>query len=109
MKKEMKNMKEHCCQRMQQATNCTCTDHPVSHGCPDCLISYNAKFDEYGIIIHDGGSSVLTIEFCPWCGSKLPNSRRDEWFDDLEKIGITDPCEQTMPTEFLTDEWWRNK
>jgi hypothetical protein len=105
----MKSMKEHCCQRMEQAINCTCTDHPDGHECPDRLISYNEKFDEYGIIIHDGGSSVLTIEFCPWCGGKLPDSKRDEWFDELEKNGITDPQEQTVPAEYLTDKWYRSK
>ena len=31
----------------------------------------------YGLIIHDGGTSAVTIQFCPWCGSKLPASKRD--------------------------------
>lgn len=94
---------------MEEVVTNTCEDHTDRHECPDCLIDYNSKFDEYGIIIHDSGSSVLTIDFCPWCGSKLPESRRDEWFDELEKIGITDPQEQTIPTKFITDEWYRNK
>ena len=25
----------------------------------------------FGIPIHDGGSSVIKINFCPWCGTKL--------------------------------------
>ena len=25
----------------------------------------------FGIPIHDGGPSVVKINFCPWCGSKL--------------------------------------
>jgi hypothetical protein len=25
-------------------------------------------------MVHDGGSSVVEIAFCPWCGSKLPAS-----------------------------------
>lgn len=25
----------------------------------------------YGIPIHDGGTSVIVINFCPWCGEKL--------------------------------------
>ncbi len=25
----------------------------------------------YGIPIHDGGTSVIEISHCPWCGSKL--------------------------------------
>ncbi|WP_412762571.1 DUF6980 family protein [Priestia aryabhattai] len=26
---------------------------------------------EYGLIIHDGGSSIIGISFCLWCGKKL--------------------------------------
>jgi hypothetical protein len=29
------------------------------------------KDGTYGIPIHDGGSSVVKINYCPWCGSKL--------------------------------------
>ena len=25
-----------------------------------------------GIIIHDGGQSFIKINYCPWCGRKLP-------------------------------------
>lgn len=102
-------MNTHCCTRMEEAVTSACGNHADRHECPDCLIDYNCKFDEYGIIIHDGGSSVLTIDFCPWCGSKLPKSRRDEWFDELEKIGITDPQVQTVPTKHLTDDRYRSK
>jgi hypothetical protein len=47
----------------------------------DMLIVYVEKFNEYGLKICDGGSSNILIEFCPWCGEKLPNSKREEWFD----------------------------
>ncbi|MDF4223555.1 hypothetical protein PXC01_18305 [Maribacter sp. M208] len=31
------------------------------------------KWDDgtYGIPIHDGGSSIIEIKFCPWCGNEL--------------------------------------
>lgn len=29
------------------------------------------KDGTYGIPIHDGGSSIIEIAFCPWCGSEL--------------------------------------
>ena len=41
------------------------------------MLEYNERFDEYGLIIHDGGSSALLIQFCPWCGTKLPESKRN--------------------------------
>jgi hypothetical protein len=63
-------------------------------------------FDEYGIFIHDGGSSLTLINFCPWCGSKLPESKRDRWVEELEKLGFTDPfLRDDIPEEFKTDEW----
>ncbi|MEO5645497.1 MAG: hypothetical protein ABIQ40_01565 [Bacteroidia bacterium] len=27
----------------------------------------------FGIPIHDGGTSMVVINFCPWCGIKLSN------------------------------------
>lgn len=102
-----RNMDTHCCQSMKKAVS---SPHEGAdcHASPDCLIDYNCKFDEYGIVIHDGGSSVLTIEFCPWCGSKLPESRRDEWFEELERIGITDPQDKTIPAKYLSNEWYES-
>lgn len=63
------------------------------------------KFDEYGLKIRDGGSSSVKIEFCPWCGDRLPDSKRQRWFDEIEKLGI-DPWTQDVPDKFLTDEWF---
>ena len=48
----------------------SCDLHPDRFDCADALI---AMVDgEYGIIVHDGGSSIVRIAYCPWCGSKLP-------------------------------------
>jgi hypothetical protein len=33
---------------------------------PNNLITYVLDVDEYGIIIHGGGSSYMKIKFCPW-------------------------------------------
>lgn len=48
----------------------------------DTPIIHVKRFDEYGIKIWDGGSSFIQIEFCPWCGERLPESKRDQWFDN---------------------------
>jgi len=48
-----------------------CDQHPDRHDCPDALIHYSPELGEYGLYIHDGGSSIATIEFCPWCGADL--------------------------------------
>jgi hypothetical protein len=48
-----------------------CSDHEDRFECPDALVAYSGKLDQYGLIIHDGGGSVFAINFCPWCGTKL--------------------------------------
>ncbi|WP_434547977.1 DUF6980 family protein [Novosphingobium resinovorum] len=50
-----------------------CDDHEDRFDCPDSLIHYSYQADSYGLIIHDGGSSIIGISYCPWCGAKLPN------------------------------------
>jgi hypothetical protein len=74
---------------------------------PDVLLAYSEVFDDYGIIYHDGGESRQIINYCPWCGAKLPDSKRDRWFDELEKLGIDDPIEQEYPEKYKTSAWWK--
>ena len=69
--------------------------------------AYIAKFREYGIKYLDGGSSFQEILFCPFCGSELEPSLRDEWFDELEKLDIDSDDE--IPEVFQTDKWWKEK
>ncbi|WP_145751101.1 DUF6980 family protein [Nitrospirillum amazonense] len=63
-------MVHHCCDRMAGDLNRSCKVHADRSDCPDALI--NQVRGGYGIIVHDGGSSVVEIAFCPWCGTKLP-------------------------------------
>lgn len=37
--------------------------------CADCVI-YETE-GKFGIPVHDGGTSYITIKFCPWCGRRL--------------------------------------
>ena len=101
-------MTKHCCKQMDAVSSLNCEQHDDKYECPDVLISYIEKFDEYGIIIHDGGSSAITISYCPFCGTELPDSKRDLWFDLLEKQGFDDPYEQDIPLEFKTNAWHKN-
>jgi hypothetical protein len=55
------NPKEHCCKRMQVQVEYGCDVHQSQSECPDALITCRAKFDDYGIRVHDGGSSSITI------------------------------------------------
>jgi hypothetical protein len=90
----MSKQQVHCCEEM--------TRH-VSGG--EVAIVLNRRFREVGIRILDGGSSVQLISFCPWCGSKLPSSLREQWFDEIEALGV-DPATGPIPSKYQSDEWW---
>jgi len=98
-----------CCEKMKYFVNQKCNMHDDAFCCPDIIMFYEEKFDEYGIIIHDSGKSYIKIEFCPWCGKKLPDSKRDSWFIELEKQGIMNPFEEDIPEKFNSGAWWKNK
>jgi len=59
---------------MAQDQSRACPHHSQRHECPDALVAYSSRTDEYGLYIHDGGSSVMGIGFCPWCGTDLRRS-----------------------------------
>lgn len=68
---------KHCCDVMRSELGRTCAEHPEPFDCPDSTVYYSNEFGEYGILIHDGGSSYSVISYCPWCGEKLPESRQE--------------------------------
>ena len=107
-KKGNQMTKKHCCEDMNTKVNYVCKQHKNPFECPDCIIIYDAKFDEYGMIIHDGGSSSIGMSFCPWCGKKMPMSKRDLWFETLEKLGYDDPFEQDIPKEYQSNKWYNS-
>ena len=88
-------MGDHCCKMM--STN-------LETG--ETAIRYSPKFREYGIPVLDDGDSYIVIAHCPWCGSQLPTSLRDRWFEQLEKLGL-DIDDPRMPEALRTDEWWK--
>jgi hypothetical protein len=38
-------------------------------------ILYYPKPGDYGIPVLDGGTSYIVLDFCPWCGAKLPQAK----------------------------------
>ncbi len=71
-------MESHCCKDMRREVERVCLQHPNRFDCPDCLINYSPQYREYGLIVHDGGTSVIDIQYCPWCGKPLPESLREQ-------------------------------
>ena len=106
---ESMNQDRICCDTMRVQLTHKCERHPDPFDCPDVLVVYKAKFDEFGMPIHDGGRSVMSMRYCPWCGTQLAESKRDLWFDRLAGLGFDDPAQQPIPDEFCSDEWWRNR
>ena len=86
----------HCCERIRDAIEGE-----------EVAITYISKFRQYGIRILDGGTSSLTIDYCPWCGKKFLPNLRDRWFDELEHLGI-DPDRDSVPDEFTDERWYTN-
>jgi hypothetical protein len=66
-------------------------------------VQYDSRFDEYWVA---AGSARQCLFYCPWCGDRLPPSRRDQWFDVVEALGL-DPWQDEVPEEFRSDAWWR--
>src|SRR3954454_11418873 len=60
-----------CCESMLKQLNWKCADHSSLADCPDALVGRFGKAGDYGLLIHDGGSSYVAIAYCPWCGTKL--------------------------------------
>ncbi len=88
----------HCCREMERAL-----------GDDEIPVIYNAKFREIGIRIIDGGSAYIVIQYCPWCGVRLPPSLRDAWFERLEVLSL-DPEDAEVPSRnATTDAWWKDK
>lgn len=99
----------YCCGALKQHVEHRCSVHPNPFDCPDHVVVYLPQFDEFGLVIRDGGNgsgeSYLEIVYCPWCGTKLPESKRDRYFEQLEARGI-DPATDTIPIKFYSDAWW---
>lgn len=103
----MMNQDRICCDTMGIQLTQECDQHPDPFDCPDVVVIYNAVLDEFGMPIRDGGISVMSMQYCPWCGAKLPESKRDLWFETLAELGFDDPADQSIPAEFCSDRWWR--
>jgi len=71
--------KKYCCEAMKYQVNLRCEQHPDPFDCADNLINYLERLDEYGIIIHDGGSAHSIIHYCPGAERSCPtrNARHE--------------------------------
>ena len=60
----------YCCAQMAAQVEHQCPMHIDRRDCPECLIDSNPIVG-YRIMVHDGDSSGVPINNCPWCGAQL--------------------------------------
>jgi len=87
-----------------------CEQFPFHLDDVDTPIFYDEILREF-YLKRSQGTSVQLIKYCPFCGGELPVSLRDTWFDELEKLGISDPHDDdvNIPNEFKSVLWWKKK
>ena len=75
------------------------------------ILEYNASMREYSTICYKDDGFLMY--YCPFCGTQLPNSLRDQWFDEISKeLGFEVDLsidKRKIPSEFLTEEWWKKR
>src|SRR5215469_14895754 len=84
---------QHCCLRMAARIGLA---RAVAPQVP--VLIWVAKDDEYWIGVGAQAPNNppewrwerVTMNYCPWCGTKLPPSRHQEWYDELVRRGYTD-------------------
>jgi hypothetical protein len=67
---------------------------------------YVPRYREWGLLV-DGGPAIQSVTHCPWCGSELPESLRDRFFDELDKHGL-DVDTPDLPLHLRSDAWWQS-
>lgn len=74
------------------------------------VLVYSSDSREYGVKIPKS-TAYISMDYCMFCGKKLPESLRDEWLDILEKeYCLERPMtgdKKKVPKEFWSDEWWK--
>ena len=96
-------MRDHCCPALRNHLQVIveAPQEPVA----DRPVLYDAVFDEYRLVIADRIPDRTTITWCPWCGCRLPPSKREQWFAELDRLGLA-PDDPAIPLHLQTDAWW---
>jgi len=86
----------------------------VNSGAKTKLIRYSPHSKDYMFILHDDpDGDYLELDYCPWCGTKLPDSLDEKWCKIVkEKFGYDNVFAEEwakLPEEFKTDAWWKKR
>jgi hypothetical protein len=63
-------LKSVCCDSMARQLNWSCDEHSSASDCPDALVG-RLKDNRMALLVHDGGTSYIEINYCPWYGASL--------------------------------------
>jgi hypothetical protein len=55
-------MTQHCCEAMARQANWRCDRHDDPFDCPDAVVVFSARFQEYGLIVHGRGIDLSEDE-----------------------------------------------
>ena len=92
---------KHCCNQMEFFLK----EGKVS-------IFYDQRIRLYGIRLKESKNAIQKINFCPWCGAKLPVDLSDAFFSELSKALNKEASLfdlEVAPVEFKSDEWWKKR
>ena len=98
---------EYCCDKMDYYVDQSLKEEHE-------LIRYEPESRDYYLILHGKNFGMYSgIDYCPWCGKKLPKSLEKEWCKVIkEKFGLDNVFAEEweeLPKEFKTDEWWKKR
>ncbi|MBQ3565156.1 MAG: hypothetical protein IJA14_03330 [Alphaproteobacteria bacterium] len=80
-------------------------------------VMYESSQRSYSVYEKGSSRYGVCIDYCPFCGSKLPKNLIDERWDiilkELGKEYLPDDDgnlpKKELPEEFKTDEWWKKR
>jgi hypothetical protein len=78
---------------------------------------YDPSVRRFSIAVLKDQKAICVIDYCPYCGKKLPKELNEEWVNViLKELGLdymksedTDQFIKELPEEFQTDEWWKKR
>lgn len=86
-----------------ETPDCCCADMHNALEHAEFPMHYSGAFDEFGMRL-SSAYEYAVLRHCPWCARPLPRSRRDDWFDRLESLGM-DPWQDDIPEAFRSAAW----
>ena len=88
---------DQCCTSMTQAISDD--DYPIH---------YRPRFRTWILELDDGSSTPRRIDFCPWCGVRLPPDLGEQRHQEVVRRGL-DPLteDDDLPADLRDDRWWK--